>query len=462
MHNTSDHIDIPRKIKSYTDTTAFIINYTLCLFACIIIGVQDLIHSKVNSVQFTNVTDVRIVNSITEPGAESLSSRCAAEGCLQILGQILFPLTCWPGCRLHKLEKLQSLNFLQTSMNINLTSTLNENHMIEFDTFNIVVLKNQSIGEQIEMFFLYNVLENQNRTSRLNNIPLDTSSLTNITHLVSDSISQTHADILEFTVIQADIVEASATLNVTVLVSLKPQCFSDCQRLQINKLTILTATICASITLAYDGNIYDYNASLTGVYLGASGALSTRTMHNITERKKNLKRDLTFVKKIYSFINKKASIFEVSYQLNASKFIVDKDFEGGTIVNSSTLNGLSIMMQTTLSNDSTINATVYNASITDDSENTSLIPYTFVYTLRLIVYYLYPVTCDACAQSSNDAVRKTPVFVNTIRVRNATLISISHPHSILTISPANETTTIPSPLHHTIEHTSTNHHSITY
>ena len=137
------------------------------------------------------------------------------------------------------------------------------------------------------MFFLYNVLKNQNRRFRLNNVPSDTTSLTNITHLVrqnnsfyedsfsemkifssqvSDAISQTHADILEFTVIQADIVEASATLNVTVLVSLKPQCLSDCQRLQINKLTILTVPICAPITLAYDGNIYDYNASLTGKF----------------------------------------------------------------------------------------------------------------------------------------------------------------------------------------------------
>ncbi|CAF0949283.1 unnamed protein product [Adineta ricciae] len=462
MHSTSDLIDIPRKIKSHTGT-AFAINCTLCLFASIIIGVQNLIHSKVNSVQFTNVIDVRIINSITEPNAESFSSRCAAEGCLQILGQILFPLACWPACRSHKLEKLQNLNFLQTPMSINLTSTLNENHMIEFDTFNIVVLKNQSIGEQIEMFFLYNFLENQNRTFRLNNVPLDASSLTNITHLVSDAISQSHADILDFTVIQADIVEASATLNVTVLISLKPQCLSDCQRLQINKLTILPeTTICASITLTYDGNTYDYNASLTGVYLGASGALSTRTTQSTTKGKKNLKRDLTFVKKIYSFINKKASIFEISYQLNASKFIVDKYFEGGTIVNSSTLNGLSIMMQTTLSNDSNINVTVFNASITDNNGNTSLTAHTYIYTLRLIVYYLYPVTCYTCAQSSNDAVRKTPVFVKTIRVRNGTLISISHPHSILTISPANNTTTIPSPPHHTTEHTSTKHHPITH
>jgi hypothetical protein len=54
--------------------------------------------------------------------------------------------------------------------------------------------------------------------------------------------------------------------------------------------------------------------------------------------------------------------------------------------------------------------------------------------LRLVVYYIYTITCNECVQISKDAIQKAPVLQKFIQIRNASLIFISRPISIINIS----------------------------
>jgi len=56
------------------------------------------------------------------------------------------------------------------------------------------------------------------------------------------------------------------------------------------------------------------------------------------------------------------------------------------------------------------------------------------YILRLIVYYIYSITCDECIRISNNAVYSEPQLNLLIQIRNATLIDISSPIIVINIS----------------------------
>jgi hypothetical protein len=107
-------------------------------------------------------------------------------------------------------------------------------------------------------------------------------------------------------------------------------------------------------------------------------------------------------------------------------------------------------MQTTLSNGSNINAIVFNATI--EIANTTKFEFFFLlnkiymplirilssdsitYILRLIVYYLYPITCDECVRICNEAVYRKPQLNKSIQIRNVSLINISQPINVINLS----------------------------
>ncbi|UJR32131.1 hypothetical protein I4U23_019599 [Adineta vaga] len=529
MYQQLDPTDVPRKIKLYTNA-AFIFNYVLGLFVCLILGViivaliplylpvhnenanhfnnksflfffyrifllfilckrhtldvhaycyinnitpanstitmmieesdwfsikqtiQNLVHSKVNHIEFANIADVRIVDSITETNG-NLASRCNVQGCLQILGQVVFPTTCSSACQLRTMKKIESLNVIEPSIKMNLTSTLNVKYMLEFDAFNFVILKNQNYVDQAEMFLIYSLMKNQNRMSSLNSSLVDNSSLTNIRRLVSNDILQSHADICKFSVIQAEVFQILELLNVTIIVSFTSPCTNDCQQLQINKLRNITSITYQSIVFTYAGNVHNYNVSLNGVYLAIFTIIPSTTIQSTL-----MPNNTTFE----MILNTTASIFDVSYKLDSFDLITNSDFEGGPIVSSSSLNDLSTMMQTTISNNAKINVIVYNASITSDNANTSTKTLSSLYILRLVVYYIYPITCNECIQNSDDAIKRTPVLTKIVHIRNASLVNISYPSDIVKISNVMLHSTINQHDHtqrQSTEHTSTAHHS---
>lgn len=89
----------------------------------------------------TNISDVRIVEnmlktfSIRSNYPSSLD--CTINGCLRILGKIIFPKECRLACQLRKISKTKGLNIIQPSIKLNLNSTIGINYFIEFDAFTI-------------------------------------------------------------------------------------------------------------------------------------------------------------------------------------------------------------------------------------------------------------------------------------------------------------------------------------
>jgi hypothetical protein len=56
------------------------------------------------------------------------------------------------------------------------------------------------------------------------------------------------------------------------------------------------------------------------------------------------------------------------------------------------------------------------------------------YILHLILYYVYPVTCNVCIEISNIAVYNQPQVSKLIQIRNATLIDIPAPIFVINLS----------------------------
>lgn len=87
---------------------------------------------KIQTVQFTNISDIRLVDS------KNLSTIwCNPNGCLRLFGQVKFPLDCSLTCQLRKLNKIAISNSIEPSIKINLNSTLNISYNIEIDLFSI-------------------------------------------------------------------------------------------------------------------------------------------------------------------------------------------------------------------------------------------------------------------------------------------------------------------------------------
>ncbi|CAF2739052.1 unnamed protein product [Rotaria sp. Silwood2] len=187
-----------------------------------------------------------------------------------------------------------------------------------------------------------------------------------------------------------------------------------------------------------------------------------------------------------SMLDTTKMIFEVNYKLDSFDLVKEDDFEVGPILDNSTLNALTNMMQTTVSNGSNITVIVFNATIEIDYEISTkkiVISDSINYILRLIVYYIFSVTCNICIEISNSAVYNEPQLGKLIEIRNASLIDISRPVTVINIismptiqfSTANlnynstikttsstvvHTTTDPTiSQHQTTEHTSTVHHT---
>ena len=119
-------------------------------------------------------------------------------------------------------------------------------------------------------------------------------------------------------------------------------------------------------------------------------------------------------------------------------------------------------MQTTVANASNINVVVINATIeTNDSyPATELVfglscfidPCCFSSRraltsdvhcfLRLIVAYIYAASCTNCVRLSDEAVRNEPQIYKSIRIRNASLVNISRPVTVIYLSKAYDTTEV--------------------
>ncbi|CAF3765936.1 unnamed protein product [Rotaria sp. Silwood1] len=150
-----------------------------------------------NNIQFKNISDVRIIDSIIEikPRIFSIQSKdilttwCNIYGCLRVLGKVIFSIDCPLACQLRKLNKTKTLNLIQPSIKMNLNSTLNINYIIELDAFTIIVSEGQENGDQIKVFLLYSLIENRARTlSSSFSTTVDNLSLINITRLADNSI----------------------------------------------------------------------------------------------------------------------------------------------------------------------------------------------------------------------------------------------------------------------------------
>ncbi|CAF3156168.1 unnamed protein product [Rotaria sp. Silwood2] len=235
-----------------------------------------------NNIQFTNISDVRIVDSITEtvPKMFSIQSKyisttwCNINGCLRVLGKIIFSVGCPLACQLRKMNKIKTVNLIQPLIKMNLNSTLNINYIIEFDAFTIgllffvaVVSEDKEGGDQVKVFLLYSLMENRGRTlSSLFSTAVDNLSLNNITRLVDNSIIESHMDIYKFNVVEAVVIMESSILNVTVLFTFIKKCTIDCQEIQFNKLKNTKSTILNPIIIVYDRKIHFHNVTLIGKF----------------------------------------------------------------------------------------------------------------------------------------------------------------------------------------------------
>ncbi|CAF3704506.1 unnamed protein product [Rotaria sordida] len=422
-----------------------------------------------NNIQFTNISDVRIVDSIIETRPKILSIQsnyisstwCNINGCLRVLGKIIFSVNCPLACQLRKMNKIKTLNLIQPSIKMNLSSTLNINYIIELDAFTTVVSEGQENGDQIKVFVLYSLMENRGRTLSPFSVAVDNLSLTNITRLVDNSIIKSHMDIYKFNVVQAEVIMESSILNVTVLFTFTKQCMIDCQQIQINKLKNTQSIILNPIVIIYDGKIHFHNISLIGkfhfslihFYLGHTNnvLIMTSTIELIPTIENTIIPDnITIEMTNESILNTTKMIFEVNYKLDQYDLIIEGVFKVGPIIENLTLNDLTNMMQTTVSNDSNITVIVFNATIEiDDGNSTEKIVSSdsINYILRLIVYYIYAITCNICIEISNNAVYNEPQLEKLIEIRNATLIDISRPITVIKITSNSITTIFSSTTH---------------
>lgn len=52
----------------------------------------------------------------------------------------------------------------------------------------------------------------------------------------------------------------------------------------------------------------------------------------------------------------------------------------------------------------------------------------------MIVCYVYPMTCDRCADQSNSAIFMEPQVIKSISIQNATLIDVPSPSLVINLS----------------------------
>jgi len=100
---------------------------------------QNLFNLKLNNIQFTNISDVRIVDSIleTESSKRVSTTWCNTNGYLRVFGKILFSIDCPLVCQLHKINKIETSNLIEPSIKMNLNSILNIIYIIEIDAFTV-------------------------------------------------------------------------------------------------------------------------------------------------------------------------------------------------------------------------------------------------------------------------------------------------------------------------------------
>jgi hypothetical protein len=100
----------------------------------------------VTNVRFTNISDVQLVDSISETMTKMFSIQSkyvsttwcnTTNGCLRILGQVIFSVNCPLACQLRKMNQIDTSNLINPPMKMNLSSTLNTNYTIEIDAFTI-------------------------------------------------------------------------------------------------------------------------------------------------------------------------------------------------------------------------------------------------------------------------------------------------------------------------------------
>ncbi|CAM4961742.1 unnamed protein product [Rotaria socialis] len=425
--------------------------------------IKNLLNLKTNHIQFTNVSDVRIVDII--PKMYSIQAKylptlgCNSNGCLRVLGKIIFSIGCPLACQLRKVNKTNTLNVIQPSVILSVNSTSNVNYLIELDAFTIVaaIPEGEKIGDQVRAFMFYSLMGNHGRAFSSTSISVDDSSLINITRLIDESINKSNMDIYKFIVLQAEVIMESSILNVTVVFTFTTTCKINCQQIQMNKLNNTNSMILNPIAMIYDKKNHFHNVSLIDVLITTPTIVSIPTTGNPI-----IPNNVTAQAITESTQKTAKTIFEATYRLESFDFILDGDFESGPIIDNSTLNDLTNMMQTTVSNDSNINVIVFNATIDIDNEQSTTKPVSSDstnYILRLIVSYIYPVACNACIEICESSIYDEPQLDKLIEIRNASLIDISRPVSVINLTPNTMTTIISST--HTVTmstvHSSTTH-----
>ncbi len=98
-----------------------------------------------NNIQLTDIFDIRIVDSISEPLPKRFShlskdvstTWCDIDGCLRVLGQVIFTIDCPLTCQLYKMNIIENSNLIEPIIEINVNSTLNINYIIELDAFTV-------------------------------------------------------------------------------------------------------------------------------------------------------------------------------------------------------------------------------------------------------------------------------------------------------------------------------------
>jgi hypothetical protein len=86
-----------------------------------------------HNIQFGSISDVRIVDFIPQS-----TSWCNTNGCLRVLGQIIFSIDCPLVCQLRKINQIEtSSNVIEPPIIMNINSTLNRKYLIELDAFTI-------------------------------------------------------------------------------------------------------------------------------------------------------------------------------------------------------------------------------------------------------------------------------------------------------------------------------------
>ncbi|CAF3725048.1 unnamed protein product [Rotaria socialis] len=442
--------------------------------------IKNLLNLKTNHIQFTNVSDVRIVDII--PKMYSIQAKylptlgCNSNGCLRVLGKIIFSIGCPLACQLRKVNKTNTLNVIQPSVILSVNSTSNVNYLIELDAFTIVaaIPEGEKIGDQVRAFMFYSLMGNNDRAFSSTSISVDDSSLINITRLIDESINKSNMDIYKFIVLQAEVIMESSILNVTVVFTFTTTCKINCQQIQMNKLNNTNSMILNPIAMIYDKKNHFHNVSLIDVLITTPTIVSIPTTgnpiipNNVTAQAitESTQSSLIFIDLFFYsidiFVETAKTIFEATYRLESFDFILDGDFESGPIIDNSTLNDLTNMMQTTVSNDSNINVIVFNATIDIDNEQSTTKPVSSDstnYILRLIVSYIYPIACNACIEICESSIYDEPQLDKLIEIRNASLIDISRPVSVINLTPNTMTTIISST--HTVTmstvHSSTTH-----